>query len=126
VFNPLKRLAVGLLARRMAGALDRVATALDAQTALLERLTERFAPTFPVEPRGEARKALRADTGVDFHDPLDTELTEAFIARQERDTGHTPDEEELAIYLADEKTVDLHSRLAQRDQELARLMERRQ
>lgn len=101
--------------------LTRVASALEAQTVVLERLADRLAPVDPPTDRAE----VKIDTGVSYLDPIDAELAQNYVARTFEQTGHMPDEDEVLIYLADEKTTDLHTRLVQRDQELARLSESR-
>jgi hypothetical protein len=116
-----RRLAAALLLRRMSRDLDQLARALDAQTALLTRLADRYAPVDPPTERTE----VRADTGVSHFDALDAALAQDYVDRTYRATGHVPDEDEILIYLADEKTTDLHQRLLARDAELSRLSESR-
>lgn len=120
----LQRFASALLLRRVSADLGRIAIALDVQTALLARLADRFAPQIH-EQTAESRSIVRADTGVTHLDPIDAGLALDFISRTQAHTGHVPDEEEILIYLADEKTHDLAVRLSQRDEELARLTEAR-
>ena len=112
-----ERVATALVFRRLGADLARVATALEAQTALLARLTDRLAPVDPHTSRSDVRE----DTGVSHVDPTEVLLAEEYSQRTYRDTGHIPDDEELAIYLADEHTVDLRERLVARDLELERL-----
>jgi hypothetical protein len=116
------RLASALLFRRLARDLADIAAALGRQTALLERLADRYAPKDPPTERREVRE----DTGISHLDPTDAELALAYIERTQRDTGHLPDDEEVLIYLADEKTQDLHQRLVAREAEMARLREARE
>jgi hypothetical protein len=116
-----KRLAAGLLLRRVVRDLTRIADALSAQNVLLARLADRFAPVDPPTIRAE----VKADTGVSHLDVDEAFLAQQYIDRTLRDTGHLPDEEEILIYLADEKTLDLHTRLIAREGELARLAEDR-
>lgn len=116
-----KRLAAALVLRRVSRDLARLADATEAQNALLLRLADHLAPLDPPTDRQE----VRADTGVSTFDPIDAALADDYIARTYRDTGHVPDDEEVLIYLADEKTVDLHQRLIAREAELARLRESR-
>jgi len=116
----LRKLAVGLLLRRLLGELHAIAEVLDRQTALIERLVAHFAPAPVVD-----RDSVRVDTGVTHLDENEQLLALTYIDRTKRDTGHTPDDEEILIYLADEKTTDLHKRLSERDDELQRLMESR-
>ena len=97
---------------------------LSSETILLARLADRFAPLPIAQSPGE-RATIKADTGVSYADAEDIALAEAFSERQHAHTGHTPDEDEVLIYLADEKTRDLAARLESRDVELARLMEDR-
>jgi len=116
-----KRLAAGLLLKRLARDFTRIATALDQQNVLLARLADRFAPIDPPTDRAE----VRADTGVSHLDTDDAFLAQEYVARTFRDTGHMPDEDEILVYLADEKTLDLHQRMQAREGELARLAEDR-
>jgi S1-C subfamily serine protease len=119
-----RRLAAALLLRRISADLARIAGTLDAQTQLLARLADRYAPQLaPLSPAD--RSIVRADTGVTHLDPVEAALALDFISRQQAHTGHTPDDEEILIHLADEKTHDLAARLTARDDELARLMEER-
>jgi hypothetical protein len=117
----LRRLAGLWTLRTVARDLTRIAAALDTQNTLLARLADRLAPVDPPTDRVE----VRADTGVSTFDPIEAVLADDFITRTYRATGHIPDDEEVLIYLADEKTTDLHQRLIARDQELARLAESR-
>jgi hypothetical protein len=116
-----KRLAAAFLLRRLVRDLTRVADSLTAQTALLSRLADRFAPVDPPTERAE----VRTDTGVTHLDPTDAALALDFVERTARQTGHIPDDDEILIHLADEKTVDLQQRLIEREQQLARLREDR-
>src|SRR5262245_64664456 len=116
-YRMLRRLTGLWILRRVSRDLSRIAQRLDDQNALLTRLTNHLAP-LPLEPD---RPTLRQDTGVDHFDPVDAILAQDYIERTTRQTGHVPDDDEVLIYLADEKTTDLHRRLIARDQELARL-----
>lgn len=122
--NPLRSLVSALLLRRMSADLGRIAIALDAQTTYLARLADRFAPQ-PITQTPGDRATLRADTGVSHLDVSEQALALDFVTRTQSQTGHIPDDEEILIYLADEKTHDLAARLAQRDEELSRLVESR-
>jgi hypothetical protein len=119
-----KRFATALLLRRLVRTLDALASAATVQTQLLARLADHFAPVL-APPSAADRATIKAETGVSWADADDIALAEAFAARQAAHTGHTPDEDEVLIYLADEKTRDLSERLTARDTELARLMEDR-
>jgi hypothetical protein len=112
-----QRLATALLFRRLARDLGEVAAALRQQNALLLRLADRYAPADPPTERVE----VRMDTGVSHLDATEAQLAQEYVARTQRDTGHIPDDEEVLIYLADEKTHDLHQRLVARDADLERL-----
>jgi hypothetical protein len=111
-----KRLTGLWLLRRFARDLGRVGDQLERQNALLARLADRFAPLPPVVDRD----VVRGETGVDFVDSLDQYLAQQYLERIRRDTGHQPTEDEILSYLADEKTMDLHTRLTARDREVAR------
>jgi hypothetical protein len=116
-----KQLGAALYLRRIAKDLSLLVQAMQRQDALLLRLADHFAPNIPPEDR----QTVRSDTGVSHLDPLEAQIVGDYIARTERQTGHTPDDEEILIYLADEKTTDLHSRLVQRERDLERLAESR-
>jgi hypothetical protein len=116
----LRRLAAGLLLRKLTHELHAIADTLARQNDLLTRLADHFAPVALLD-----RDAVRAETGVTHLDVTDQLLALDYSDRIKRDTGHTPDDEEILIYLADEKTTDLHKRLIERDEELARLQESR-
>jgi hypothetical protein len=117
----LKRLAGLLYLRRVARSLDAITASLDRQGDLLLRLVDHLAPPPPPADRA----AVREDTGVSFLDPQEAYLAATYIARTQNDTGHIPTDEEVMIYLADEKTRDLAARLTARDVELTRLAESR-
>lgn len=119
-----QRLATALLLRRMVKDLHILALAADRQTALLARLADRFAPEPVAQSAGE-RATIKADTGVSYADLEEVGLAIAFSERLAAHTGHTPDDDELLIYLGDEKTRDLAERLRARDEELTRLQESR-
>lgn len=116
-----KRLASVFALRRGLRDLARIADGLQTQNALLTRLADRYAP---IDPPTE-RKEVRLDTGVSHLDADEAFIAQEFVERTLRDTGHFPDEEEILIHLADEKTLDLHTRLQAREGELARLAEDR-
>lgn len=110
-----ERVARAFLLRRVSRALDRIAAALDRQAALLERLCDHLAPLpRPVDPPLVAR-----DTGISHLDQQDAALALAFVERMRAQTGYTPDDDEILIHLADEKTTDLQTRLAHRAEQLA-------
>lgn len=113
----LRSLAGALLLRRLSRSLDGVRAELAQQNALLARLTDHFCPL----PPPLERDLVRADTGVTHLDPIEMGLSLDYIEKTRADTGHVPDEEEILVYLADEKTRDLQTRLAAREDELVRL-----
>ena len=110
-------LGFGLLARRVLRELAGVRAQLTRQNDLLERLAEHFAPTIPTTSPAD----IAATTGVDYLDPDELGIALDYRARTERDTGHRPSDEEVLSYLVDEKTVDLHARLIERERELERI-----
>lgn len=112
-----QRLAAALLLRKVSTDLHAIAEALREQNVLLTRLAAHWAPVDPKTSRPE----VEADTGVSHLDAIDAILAQEFVARVQQDTGHTPDDDEILIYLADEKTHELHARLAMREVELSRL-----
>jgi hypothetical protein len=123
------RLASAVLLRRILRDLDAIGTALSAQTAALDRqtavLTRLADHLAPLAPPAD-RVTVSAETGVTHLDATEAALALAYIERTRQDTGHVPDDDEVLIYLADEKTHDLHQRLVARDAELDRLRESRQ
>lgn len=112
-----KRLTAALLLRQVSRDLSAIAAALQEQNVLLARLAGHYAPVDPKTSRPE----VEAETGVSHLDPIDAALAQEFVARVQQDTGHVPDDDEILIYLADEKTHELHARLAMREVELSRL-----
>lgn len=112
-----KRLAAALLLRRAARDLTDIAASLRQQNLLLARLADQLAP---VDPR-TSRPEVQAETGVSHLDANEAYLAQRFVERTQADTGHVPDDDEVLIYLADEKTHDLHQRLMARDADLERL-----
>ena len=105
------------LLRRLIGELTGIREQLTLQTGLLVRLAAQIAPVPPVVDRA----VVAEETGLSFVDPVDQALLLDYAHRTERDTGHSPTDDELVTYLADEKTLDLHTRLVARDRELERL-----
>jgi hypothetical protein len=90
---------------------------LTIQNRALVRIADRIAPVLP-----ETETAtVRADTGLSFRDDADQYLLQEFAAKHYASTGHWPTDDEALSYLADEKTRDLHTRLVERDAEIARL-----
>lgn len=116
-----KRLTAALYLRRLSRSLTQIAAGIDQQNRLLARLADHVAPSDPPTER----TVVSADTGVSHLDLHEAELAQAYAARTFHDTGHLPDDDELLIYLADEKTTDLHKRLIERDDDLSRLAESR-
>jgi len=117
----LRRLATALLLRRLARDVARIGDALDAQNRLLARLADHLAP----EAQPVQRAVVHEETGVSFLDDTEAAAALAYIEKTQRDTGHVPDEDEVLVHLADEKTQDLHQRLIERDEQLARLAQER-
>jgi hypothetical protein len=108
-------------ARRLLRDLAGIRAALDQQNVLLARLADKFAPAYPVTDRA----TVAAETGVDYVDLADQAIIQDYVDRTSRDTGRAPSDDEILIYLADEKTRDLHTRLVERDEDLARLAQER-
>jgi len=102
--------------RRLVRELAGIRAALEAQNTLLTRLAGALAPEVPA-----ASPADLAETGVGWVDPAEQALVDAYRERTRRDTGREPSEDEILIYLADERTIDLHERLIARDRETERL-----
>lgn len=103
----------GLLLRTIAKELAGIRVQLTRQADALERLADAHAPKME-----RATADVLADTGLSYLDANDMMLALDFIRQVEHDQGIAPTEEEVLAYLADEKTIDLHTRLKQRDQEI--------
>lgn len=84
---------------------------------ILLRLADHLAPITPVTDPD----VVRVETGLSYDDPTDQAIMQDYAAKTYQSTGHWPTDDELMIYLADEKTRDLHARLVDRDAEIARL-----
>lgn len=113
----LGRLGGWLLLRRTVRALDRLATAQEQQTRLLARIADRLAPADPqTDPQ-----IVAVETGASYLDQGEAAVALAYAERTRRDTGREPTDDEILLYLADEKTQDLHRRLVERDAALAAL-----
>lgn len=110
-------IGVGWLIRRLFGEVRAIRVQLERQNDLLERLANTLAPVAPTADP----KEIAAVTGVDHLDATELQVALNYIARTERDTGHTPTDDEVLSYLADERTVDLYARLEQRERERERL-----
>ena len=110
-----------LLLRTISRELTAIHRALDQQNVLLARLADFLAPAAPPRPSTEEAR----DTGVSFLDGIEAGLVLDYVERTTRDTGAPPDEDAIMSYLADEKTQDLHTRLRQREQEMAARLARR-
>jgi len=101
--------------RRVVRELAGIRAGIEAQNRLLARIAAILAPEVPV-----ASPTDLADTGVGWVDPAEQALVDAYRERTRRDTGREPTDDEILIYLADERTIDLHQRLLARDGELER------
>jgi hypothetical protein len=116
------RLIPGLFViRRLVHELQGIREQITKQTDILTRLAAQVAPQLPPVDRAE----VAAETGVSYVDTADQAIAQEYILRTERDTGRPPTDDEVMSYLADEKTVDLHERLIQRDREIDRLSQER-
>ena len=116
-----RRWGAGFAVRAVVRELQEMRRQMARQTAALERVAERFAPSVPVV---DARE-VAATTGVDHLDVAEMGLVLDYITKTEAATGHRPSEEEILIYLADEKTVDLHARLREREREVDQMVANR-
>lgn len=108
----------GLLLRRVLQELSGIRQALRRQGDALERLAQQFAPLGDAKAPRNANATEVADTGVSHLDVVDAGLVEDYVARVQRETGHTPEGDEILAYLADEKTLALAERLRQREAEV--------
>lgn len=91
------------------------------QNVLLTRIADYLAP---VEPLRDPRE-LKGTTGIDHLDATELALVDQFVARTETEQGYTPTEEEILSFLADERTIDLHVRLREREAEVNRAVSQR-
>jgi len=114
----LNWLGRGLLLRAVVQELRGIRRELAGQRQALERLADQFAPALARTRSAQASAEEVADTGVSAFDPIEGGLVEDFIARTQRQTGHTPSGDEILTFLADEQTVTLHDRLRAREQEV--------
>lgn len=101
-------------ARRALRALETIADRLGEQNGLLARIADQVAPV----PPAVHREQVSHDTGVSHLDSMEVAIADAYTARMRRETGREPSDEELLVYLADEKTHALQERLIAREQEL--------
>jgi len=102
-------------------AIESLSSQLARQTAVLERLADTWAPSTPVVDQ----RVIKATTGIDHLDATELALVDQFVARSENEQGHTPTEEEILVYLADERTIDLHTRLREREVEVQQILSQR-
>lgn len=114
-----RKLAGVWLLRRLLRELARMVAVQERQTELLGRLVDHLVPPRP------SRAVVHADTGVSHLDEVEAGLALAYVDRTRAATGHVPDDDEILLHLADEKTIDLHARLTAREAELTRLTEDR-
>jgi hypothetical protein len=114
-----KRLGAALLLRTIARELRGIREQLTRQGDLLER----WALQAGLQPSQTSAAPPEADTGISFLDPIEQGIVQDYIEKTERDTGHVPTDDQILSYLADERTVSLHSRLREREAlaDLARL-----
>jgi hypothetical protein len=103
----------GLLLRTIVRELSGIRLQLTRQNDLAERALQIYAPEVLQTAPGVSRADL-ADTGYSHLDLIDAGLVEEYRAKTHRDTGRDPSEEEILIYLADEKTIDLQIRMKER------------
>lgn len=89
--------------RRGLRALDRIATALETQAALLTRMAEVVAPLPPDAPSLQ-------DTGVSFCNEAELARIAGFIERTVHVTGRVPSDDEVLQWLASEAQAEaLHT-----------------
>ncbi|SRR6266571_1342409 len=121
--DAFRRQGSGRLLRTLVHELAGIRQAEERQADALEHLV---AHVTGADQDGEVPEAIGAlQTGgvglgatppaVSYLDQVEAGLVADFIAQMQEATGHTPDEEEILTYLADEKTVDLHQRLRERE-----------
>jgi len=109
---------VGFVLRRIVRELSGVREQMTRQNDLLQRMADTFAPVDPITNP----KEVAALTGVDYLDATEAGIVLDFVERTRRETGHEPEGEEILTYLADEKTIDLQTRLRARDAEIMQHM----
>lgn len=104
-----------LILRSLVRELTQIRQILAVQTTILNRLADHFAPIAPeTDPA-----VVREETGVSHADLTDQALIESYVVRTHEATGHWATDDEILTYLSDEKTRDLHTRLIDRDREIA-------
>lgn len=112
----LRTLGSLLAYRRLIRGLDRIGAALDTQNQVLARLADHLAPALPASEAPEE--------SVSYTSEADIVLSLDYIERTRAHTGHTPSDEEVIAYLADERTQALQSRLNARGELVTRMGER--
>lgn len=103
----------GLLLRTIARELTGIHRQLRRQGDLLERVLQAYAP-HALAPQTPATDAELQDTGITFLDAIEAAAVGTYIERTKADTGRAPTDDEILVYLADEKTISLHARLRER------------
>lgn len=88
-----------LTTRRSLRTLERLAVAVERQNTLLERLVEQFAPVRAAVP------VARSEASVDYFDPDEARVIEAYRQRVHASTGHLITEDEALAYLAEVKSA---------------------
>jgi hypothetical protein len=105
----------GLLLRTIAQELRGIRLQLTRQTDLLERWATQAglvsAQQLPTHTPGHDL----VDTGISFLDGIEAGLVQDYIDRTQVAIGRAPTDDEILAHLADEKTVNLHQRLKERE-----------
>jgi hypothetical protein len=104
----------GFLLRSLVKELSGIRLQLTRQTDLLERVLQLYAP-HALAPTDPVPADHLTDTGISYLDAIEASLVGTYIERTKADTGRAPTDEEILIYLADEKTTSLHQRLRERE-----------
>jgi hypothetical protein len=94
--------------RRLLRALEALVATQQAQTALLQRLTDELAPMPPaVTAASDATRASRyaADADVTFLNEAELAEVLAYRERVATATGHDPTEDECLVWLAEQETA---------------------
>lgn len=104
----LRSLSAAFAYRRLLRSIASIDQRLAEQNRYLARLADHFAPQIPQED-------APASAAVDYLNPFEAAVVDDYVRRTQQDTGRPPTDEEVLRYLADEKTIDLQSRLAEGD-----------
>lgn len=110
-----KRLISGaFLLRSVVKELRGIREQLTRQTDLLEEWSLKMGVVPASVIAANATDQALDDSGVSFVDAVEQQIAAEYVQRVQTENGRQPTDEEILRYLADEKTLDLHARLTER------------